>query len=578
MITLLLKKIKKNEEIKIIIAKKIITMNAQNDCVEAVVIQKQKIIGYGNLTELKKKLTAQNLKFKIDKSFKENYIYPGFIEPHMHPQMLGLYLLNFLYIGFYDRNVLDKKILKGLTTINEIVEVMKGYIEANKFSLKPNQWINFWGFDPLLHDNQTLDRKILDQISTENPICVLHQSGHVMSLNTKALEISGYLNLDKNNPLFNSINLQKDSNKELTGIVSEPEAMSFAIKSGAMSFDSNLNMFVEATKLVSKISQQRGITTIADKGLGFPSLDPIFSYEAYLENQKNNLLLTRVHLDIWFGSIQNYGGWSNIEKMMIENNNDYVWIGGQKIILDGSIQGFTANLISGQKYVTNENKNGTLHLSDEHLMKFIKDAEFFNIPSHIHANGSGAIEKVIDLIEKLHPNNSNKFHHSIEHNQLVTNHQLARMHSNNIYSNFFVNHIYYWGDAHAKYTIGPVLIHEMNPTKSALINDVTFAFHSDDPVTPADPLFAIWVAVNRKSYNNNVYGFEQIIDVNDAIKAVTINAAKLINQEKNIGSIDLNKFADFTILENEINKTNKNKIKNIKIIGTILGGEIHLVK
>ncbi|WP_052664055.1 amidohydrolase [Mycoplasmoides alvi] len=570
--TILSTKILKNKLITLYVAKKIITVNDRNDEAEAVLVQEDKIIGYGKTNELKKLLNKKHLNYIVNNLFKNKYIYPGFIEPHMHPQLLGMYLLNFPYIGFFDRKLPNGKILKGLKTLKEVIEFIKK--EINKDANKNSKWINFWGYDPLFHNKEFLTKDVLDSINQDIPICILHQSNHVMSLNTAGLQKAGYTNLSKDDPLFDSNNLQK-INGELTGIVSETEGMKLAIISGAMNFKASLDDFINATKLVSKIAQLNGVTTIADKGLGFPSLNPELSYQAYVKYSLNEESFTRFHLDIWFASIIVYGGWNKIEKM-IKNNNKYLWIGGQKIILDGSIQGFTANLIPGQVYVDNILVNGNLQLNENELATFIENAEIHNLPSHIHANGSGAIEACIKVIEKIHPYNSNKFRHTIEHNQLVTNNQLSRMSKNNICSNFFINHIYYYGDIHAKYTVGPNLVHGMNPTKSGLMKNVIFAFHSDDPVTPVNPLLSIWTAVNRQSLTSSIYGEDEIISVYDALKAITINAAYLLNQENYIGSIDLHKFADFTVLDSPLTEIDKENIKNINIYATVLGGKVYL--
>ena len=123
--TLISKNILKNKLITLFVGKKIITLNCNNDEVEAVATQENKIVGYGQLKKLQNYFKKQDLDFVVNKSFINNYFYPGFIETHMHPQLLGLYLLNFPYIGFFDRKISEKKKLNGFTNFDEMISYMK---------------------------------------------------------------------------------------------------------------------------------------------------------------------------------------------------------------------------------------------------------------------------------------------------------------------------------------------------------------------------------------------------------------------------------------------------------------------
>ncbi len=569
--TTLANEFRPNSPITLVIGKKIITVNKANDAVGAIAIQDGKIVGLGDSGALAKLLGARGAKFKTETRFANAYIYPGFIEPHMHPQMLGIYLANFAYVGYFDRPGPGGKTLRGLASFDAMLAAMKA--EAKRAPKRPGSgdWINFWGFDPLLHGNRNLNRKTLDEISRDRPVCVLHQSGHVMNLNSRALELSGYAALGIDSAEYLSANLQKE-NGELTGLVSEPEGMYLAIKSGAMHFESDARAYVNAAAEASRIAARKGVTTLADKGLGFPSFDPILSYRAYGEAKRKELLSSRIHLDVWYASVPAYGGWDKIAAM-IAQNDEKVWIGGQKIILDGSIQGFTANLTAGTEYLAHPHANGALQMDLARLGKIILDGEKAGLSSHVHANGSGAIESAIAAIERIHPGCSNRFHHSIEHAQMANANQLERMRANNILANFFVNHVYYYGDVHAKYTLGADLASKMNPTRSASLRGVRFGFHSDDPVTPVDPLLAVWAATNRASLSGTVYGANEAVSVKTALRAITIDAAALLDRQDSVGSLEINKWADFTALSGELTEASKANIKNIEILGTAVGGK-----
>jgi hypothetical protein len=102
----------------------------------------------------------------------------------------------------------------------------------------------------------------------------------------------------------------------------------------------------------------------------------------------------------------------------------------------------------------------------------------------------------------------------------------------------FANHIYYWGDAHADHTVGPARAARMNPAASALRHGLRFAFHFDSWVTPIEPLRTVWVAATRRTLSGRELGRQERIGVNDALRAVTIDAAYLLKEDDIKGSIE----------------------------------------
>jgi predicted amidohydrolase YtcJ len=139
----------------------------------------------------------------------------------------------------------------------------------------------------------------------------------------------------------------------------------------------------------------------------------------------------------------------------------------------------------------------------------------------------------------------------------------------------YTNHLYYWGDVHAEYTVGPYEVKRMEPMRSAVNHGVRFGVHSDDPITEVNPLFSAWCACNRKSgISGKVYGEDQCLTADEAMRCITLNAAWLLHLEDRLGSIETGKWADFTVLAEEVTEANKATMKDIEIIGTVSGGVI----
>ena len=137
---------------------------------------------------------------------------------------------------------------------------------------------------------------------------------------------------------------------------------------------------------------------------------------------------------------------------------------------------------------------------------------------------------------------------------------------------FFTNHAYFWGDVHLE-NLGQERAFFLSPMASALELGLKPTNHSDATVTPIDPLFTIWTAVNRESRSGVVIGPEQRITPYQAIQAITQNAAYEFFEEDAKGSLTTGKLADFVILDQNPLKVDKQQIKDINVVQTIKEGE-----
>jgi hypothetical protein len=154
--------------------------------------------------------------------------------------------------------------------------------------------------------------------------------------------------------------------------------------------------------------------------------------------------------------------------------------------------------------------------------------------------------------------------------------QFRRMKSLGMCANIFANHIYYWGDEHARYTMGPDKARRIDAVGSALRCGVPVTIHSDTPVTPLDPLFTAWCAVNRLTNSGKILGPEERISVADALRLITLEAAYTLKLDHAIGSIEVGKLADFAVLEDDPLAVEPERLKDIKVLGTVFDGKPNL--
>ena len=142
-------------------------------------------------------------------------------------------------------------------------------------------------------------------------------------------------------------------------------------------------------------------------------------------------------------------------------------------------------------------------------------------------------------------------------------------------ANFFVNHVYFWGDQHRDITVGPDRAHGMNACGTAERLGLQFSFHTDAPVTPPGHLHTMWCAVNRLTASGRVLGENERISVDSAFHAATIDAAYQLHLDHLVGSLEVGKFADMTVLEADPYEVDPGALRDIAVWGTVLGGVPH---
>ncbi|MEL7152991.1 MAG: amidohydrolase family protein, partial [Pseudomonadota bacterium] len=165
--------------------------------------------------------------------------------------------------------------------------------------------------------------------------------------------------------------------------------------------------------------------------------------------------------------------------------------------------------------------------------------------------------------------------HVLQHCQMMDRALYARAAELGVACNIFANHIWYFGDQHCAYTIGPDRAARMDATRTALDEGVLAAIHSDAPVTPLGPLFTAWCAVNRTTMSGKVLGAAECIDVSEALELITLGAARTLKLDTEIGSIAPGKRADFAILGSDPTTCEPVDLKDVPVLGTVFGGRVY---
>ncbi len=533
-------------------AHRILTMNPARPEASHVAVRDGRILGAGTLEELRG-WGAHTL----DTRFADKVLMPGLVEGHSHT-MEGTFW-RYAYVGYFERTDPDGRIWPGVGSIDAVVARLQ---EAGAKLTDPATPIAGWSLDPIYFGGRRCTRHDLDRVSSTRPIGVLHASAHILNVNTRALELAGLLRTGIDHP---GIPLGEDGLP--TGELKGPEAMMPA--GPHVGFDRDILACDElGLRYFARLCVRKGVTTAAD----LASLLPPDAVQMMQRVTSEADFPVRV---VSLRRLLNIAPRDLVARAheLATASSDRLRMGIVKIVVDGSIQGFSARLSwpgyyngapNGLWYVTPEELRATLALALEH-----------GVQIHTHTNGDEATELVLDCLEdalKKHPARDHRF--TIQHGQLATAAQFRRMKSLGMCANLFPNHHFYWGDQHYATTVGPERAERMNACATALAAGVPLAIHSDAPVTPLGPLFTAWCAVNRRTASGRILGEHERISVAEALRTITLGAAYTLKLDAEVGSIECGKRADFAVLEDDPTEIGAERLKDVRVWGTVQGGRV----
>ncbi len=536
----------------IYVAKKILTMNPNQPEVTHVAVREGRVLGAGSLEDL-----AAWGSYTLDEQFADKVLMPGFVEGHAHT-MEGTLWRN-TYVGWFDRRDPNGKVWSGVQTIDAVVERLQ---EAEAALSDPDAPLAGWALDPIYMNNQRVTRQDLDRVSTTRPIGVLHASGHILNVNTKALELAGLLKPGINHQ---GIPLAKDGLS--TGEIYGMEAM--APVGPHVGFDRAMTDCDEqGLRDYAKLCVRAGVTTCTDLAarLTDESVDMMLKVTG-----EARFPARIVPLRIFFGmsaeEVVEYA------QALGKKSTEMLRLGRIKAVADGSIQGFSARMRWPGYH--NGAPNGLWYTAPEQMSELYHRALEAGVQVHTHTNGDQATQMALDMLEpalKAHPSPDHRF--VLQHCQLADSAQFQKMKALDMCVNLFANHHFYWGDEHYRLTVGPERAERMNACRTALDTGVPMTIHSDAPVTPLGPLFTAWCAVNRITASGRVQGEGEKIAVEEALRAITLGAAYTLHMDGEVGSIEVGKRADFAVLEEDPTAVEPDALRDIAVWGTVQGGRV----
>lgn len=505
------------------------TVDSAFTVARAFVVDNGKIVAIGDSSKLAEKYTAREV---IDAKGKT--IYPGFIDAHAHFLEYGL--------GLQQVN------LKGLKSWQQVLDTVKAFAERN-----PEGWVIGNGWDQNLWTDRKFPNKAkLDQLFPVRPVILNRVDGHGAIVNQAALNIAGI----KAGQKINGGDIETISGK-LTGILLD-NAISIVTRKVPDPTDTLIqNALLSAQRNCVAV----GLTTVDDCGLPYTMVNTIS------ELQHRGSLKMRMYV-LLSDRQENYDYLFKRGVFKTPGLN----VRGFKVYADGALGSRGACLL--KPYTDQPDRTGFLRNSRKHfedIAKIIADKGF---QMATHAIGDSANRVILKIYAKvLKGKNDRRWR--IEHAQIVAPGDVKLFGENNIIPSVQPTHAtsdMYW----AGQRLGAERLKSAYAYKRLLEQNGWLPLGTDFPIENINPLYTFYAAVVRKDLKGfpaNGFQMENALTREQALRGMTIWAAKANFEEKEKGSIEVGKYADFVITDNDLMKAGEAELPNIKVLKTYINGE-----
>lgn len=478
---------------------------------------------------------------------------PGLNDSHAHVLFLGKYL--------------NSVRLLGVQSIEEVIERSKDFLKTHV--LLPGQVLTGQGwnqeqFPP--NERRFLDRHDLDRISTEIPIIFDRTCGHVISCNTKALELAK-ITADTPQPQGGSFDLGEDGrpngifkelgDRELKKIIPLPTRETI-----------EQNLLLGAEHMISY-----GITSVQSMNVR-ENGEQKDIFAVILKLREEGRLPLRMYEQNYFTNPEVLETYLESDFYKELRNDDMYKQGSLKTFLDGSLGGRTA--LMKRDYADAPGERGMSAVSKDYFVRMVEIAHKHKTQVLVHAIGDDAIETALEAYSRVNEPGKNPYRHAVLHCQITDYSMLKRFKDTDtmaLIQPIFLNSD--WSIVERR--VGEDLAKTSYAFKTMLNLGIHVGLGTDAPTEDINPFECIYCAVNRKDLREmpeNGYYSEESLDIFEAIDGYTVGSAFASFEEDVKGRIKEGYYADFAVLNEDIFTVPASKIKNIKADLTILGGKI----
>jgi predicted amidohydrolase YtcJ len=524
----------------VVLNAKVYTMDPALARAEAFAVSGSRIIAVGKSSEIKALATKRTRTLDA----KQMTIVPGFIDTHNHAG--GTTLLYDVLVG----NPFEVEFV----TIASIIEKLR----AKAQQLPAGTWVEgYFHDDTKLKDKRPLNTHDLDQVSKDHPVAVHHRGGHTSFYNSKAFELAG---ITANTPNPPGGTFDRDESGALNGRVTD-RARSVVDRVGKRPSYTPEQLAQRDRDGIAHISKQfvrYGLTSVHHEGGDLNAIQEVRA-RGDLQHRVSYEAQGRVLDSMIAGGIMTGFG------------DEWIKFGATaEHTVDGSFSERTMAL--SVPYVGQNGYKGNITETQDDLNAWIEKVHRAGIQVNCHANGDVAIDMYLTAFEraqKAFPRTDAR--PKITHCTLINDDIVRRMKVLGAVPAMFTTYAYYNTDKFPFY--GEELMKRSMAYRTMLDAGIHAAAGSDFSPGPFAALMGIQGMVTRTGWDGTTWGANQRITVDEAIRVNTINGAWASHEESLKGSITAGKLADFVLLADDPHTVSTDKIKDIKIVSTVVGGE-----
>lgn len=518
---------------------KIWTVNPQQPDAEALAVHKGKIVAIGAAKEV---TTWMGNSTRITDAAGRRVL-PGFIDAHTHFLSGGRTLL-----GIDLRDCKDEQ---------EFLNQLKTHAEK----LPAGRWITGGNWDHERTFGGVLPtRQLIDKVTPHHPVAISRTDGHMLLANSLALQLAKITN-DTPSPAGGFI-VKDRKTGEPTGILKDA-AMDLIYAVIPTPAPEELD---EALDVAMKHAAQLGVTSIHDM-LAWRD------WLAYERARDNGKLTVRVCAYFPINTWQRVATLRDSAK-----HDDWLRVGGLKGFVDGSLGSSTALMFAP---FSDDSTNSGTYVSDWYpegiMKKRVKSSDSLGLQIAVHAIGDRANAEMLDIFAQVAVENGAKDRRfRIEHAQHLRPQDMSRFKELEVISSMQPYHCIDDG-RWAEKRLGAERSTTTYAFRSLLDTGASLSFGSDWEVAPLAPLLGIYAAVTRHTLDGaHPAGWvpEQKISVEEAVRCYTLNNAYAEFAEQEKGSLEVGKWADFVMLSEDIFAIDPERIPEVKVVMTVVGGKV----
>jgi predicted amidohydrolase YtcJ len=517
---------------------------------QAIAIQGDKIAALGSVDDMKKYVGPNTQVIDLQGQL----AIPGFIESHAH----------FTGVG-------ESRLQLNLMTAQSWDEIVAMVAEAVK-QAKPGQWIygrgwhqEKWTARPQPNVEGFPTHASLDKVSPDNPVFLVHASGHASFANAKAMELSG-IRRPTESPRGGEI--LRDASGDATGLLRE--TASGLIKRGAgepkPTPEDALARDRRVLELAAEESLSKGITTFEDAGSPLSTIDRM---KQMIDEGKLGVrlwVMVRQPNAIIAPKLAQY--------RMIDYANGHLTVRAIKKQIDGALGSRGAWLL--EPYTDKPESTGLETTPIAEIEETARLAIQNGYQLCVHAIGDRGNRETLDIFERTFKANPSKkdLRWRVEHAQHLSAQDIPRFGKLGVIAS--MQGVHCTSDApYVTERLGAKRAQEGAYVWQKLIKSgATIANGTDAPVEDVDPIASYYASVSRKLKDGSVFYPDQRMTRMEALKSYTINGAYAAFEETNRGSLKPGKYADITVLSKDILKVPEEQIPSAKVVYTIVGGRI----